>query len=115
MQDGQKYDVGKLEYLGSVNKTARQCVSRKDSKVQKFTDLFNNELLIGATASGGSTRDYAIMMNRLLGTKFKVISGYKGSKGILLSIDRGETQGLCGYAWSSLSKAKPEWSMCWCS
>lgn len=104
------YDVTKLNYLGSVNKTARQCIARKDAPVQKFEDLFEKELTIGATARGGSTRDYAVMMNNVLGTNFKVISGYKGSKGILLSIERGETQGLCGYAWSSLKKAKPEWA-----
>jgi len=105
-----KYDVTKLNFLGSVNKTARQCIARKDAKVQKFEDVFKHTLTIGATARGGSTRDYAIMMNNVLGTKFKVISGYKGSKGILLSIERGETQGLCGYAWSSLKKAKPNWA-----
>ncbi|MFT5540413.1 MAG: tripartite-type tricarboxylate transporter receptor subunit TctC [Alphaproteobacteria bacterium] len=104
------YDVTKLNFLGSVNKTARQCIARKDAKVQKFEDLFTHELAIGATSRGGSTRDYALMMNNVLGTKFKVISGYKGSKGILLSIERNETQGLCGYAWSSLKKAKPNWA-----
>ncbi|MBT3792698.1 MAG: hypothetical protein HOF95_06700 [Rhodospirillales bacterium] len=105
-----KYDITKLNFLGSVNKTARQCVARKDSKVHTFTDLLKHELLVGATARGGSTRDYAIVLNKLFGTKFKVISGYKGSKGIVLSIERGETQGLCGYAWSSLKKAKPTWA-----
>lgn len=105
-----QYDVTTLNFLGSVNKTARQCIARKDAKVQSFKDVFKHELTIGATARGGSTRDYAIMMNNILGTKFKVISGYKGSKGILLSIERGETQGLCGYAWSSLKKAKPSWA-----
>lgn len=105
-----KYDITKFNFLGSVNKTARQCLARKDAKVQKFSDLFEHELVIGATARGGSTRDYAVMLNKVLGTKFKVISGYKGSAGILLAIERGEVQGLCGYAWSSLKKAKPEWA-----
>lgn len=104
------YDVTKLNFLGSINKTARQCIARKDAKVQTFDDLFKHELAIGATSRGGSTRDYALMMNNVLGTKFRVISGYKGSKGILLSIERNETQGLCGYAWSSLKKAKPTWA-----
>lgn len=105
-----KYNVTSLNFLGSVNKTARQCIARKDAKVKKFTDLFDHTLTIGATSRGGSTRDYAIMMNNLLGTHFKVVSGYKGSKGILLSVERGETQGLCGYSWSSLKKAKPTWA-----
>jgi tripartite-type tricarboxylate transporter receptor subunit TctC len=105
-----KYDVTKFNFLGSVNKTARQCIARKDAKVKKFSDLFDHQLTIGATARGGSTRDYAVMLNKILGTKFKVISGYRGSKGIMLAIERGEVQGLCGYAWSSLKKAKPHWA-----
>jgi len=105
-----KYDVSKFNFLGSINKTARQCIARKDAKVKKFTDLFKHELTIGATARGGSTRDYAVMLNKILGTKFKVISGYRGSKGILLAVERGEVSGLCGYAWSSLKKAKPHWA-----
>ncbi len=105
-----KYDVTKFNFLGSVNKTARQCIARKDAGVKKFSDLFNEELTIGATARGGSTRDFAVMLNKIIGTKFKVISGYRGSKGIMLAVERGEVQGLCGYAWSSLKKAKPHWA-----
>ncbi|MDX1485938.1 MAG: hypothetical protein R3229_15815 [Alphaproteobacteria bacterium] len=105
-----KYDVMKFNFLGSVNKTARQCLARKDAKVKRFSDLFTTELTIGATARGGSTRDFAVMLNKIIGTKFKVISGYRGSKGILLAIERGEVEGLCGYAWSSLKKAKPHWA-----
>ncbi|MCZ6446726.1 MAG: tripartite tricarboxylate transporter substrate-binding protein [Alphaproteobacteria bacterium] len=105
-----KYDVTKFNFLGSINKTARQCIARKDAKVKKFTDLFKHELTIGATARGGSTRDFAVMLNKILGTKFKVISGYKGSAGIMLAVERGEVQGLCGYAWSSLKKARPDWA-----
>jgi len=45
-----KYDVTKFNFLGSVNKTARQCIARKDAKVKKFSDLFDHELTIGATA-----------------------------------------------------------------
>lgn len=105
-----KYDVTKFNFLGSVNKTARQCIARKDAKVKRFSDLFEQELTIGATSRGGSTRDYAVMLNKILGTKFKVISGYRGSKGILLAVERGEVEGLCGYAWSSLKKAKPQWA-----
>lgn len=105
-----KYDVTKFNFLGSVNKTARQCIARKDAEVKTFSDLFEKQLTIGATARGGSTRDYAVMLNKILGTKFKIISGYRGSKGIMLAIERGEVQGLCGYAWSSLKKAKPHWA-----
>jgi tripartite-type tricarboxylate transporter receptor subunit TctC len=105
-----KYDVTKFNFLGSVNKTARVCFARKDAKAKNFKDVFKTEMILGATQRGGSSRDFAIMFNKFLGTKFKVISGYKGSKGILLAIERGEVEGFCGNSWSSLSAARPQWT-----
>lgn len=105
-----KYDVTAFNFLGSVNKTARVCFARKDAKAKSFADVFKTEMILGATQRGGSSRDFAVMFNKLLGTKFKIISGYKGSKGIILAIERGEVEGFCGNSWSSLSAARPEWA-----
>ena len=44
-------------------------------------------------------------MNNILGTKFKVITGYKGTKGINLAMQRGEVQGTCGMYESSVRGA----------
>ena len=35
------------------------------------------------------------VLNRVLGTKFKMIEGYRGAGDILLAIERGEVQGVC--------------------
>jgi len=45
----------------------------------------------------------------VLGTKFKIVRGYKGSREIVLAVERGEADGLCGYAWTSLKTQKPDW------
>ena len=103
-----KYDVTKFNFLGSINKTARQCIARKDAKVKKFTDLFKHELTIGATARGGSTRDFAVMLNKILGTKFKVITGYKGGGAMNLAVERGETMGRTNY-YSGYLGVRPHW------
>lgn len=83
-------------YLGNPNREVSVCVARADARVKKFEDLRTNELLIGATAAGGTTRDMPNILNRVLGTRFKVISGYPGTKDIALAIERGEVQGVCG-------------------
>jgi hypothetical protein len=49
-----------------------------------------------------------MMLNDLLGTKFKMVMGYTGSGALDLAMQRGEVQGRAN-SWTSLKAAKPEW------
>ena len=62
----------------------------------------------GGTAEGASTRDFAVLLKNLLGVKFKVVTGYAGSRQINLALERGEIQGGCGQSWSSVSATQCE-------
>ena len=53
------------------------------------------ELLTGGVGVGSSTSIVPTVINRVLGTKFKMIEGYRGAQDILLAIERGEVQGVC--------------------
>jgi len=106
---GLKFDPPKFSYLGTANKEVRVCAMRKESAAKTIADATKTEVLMGATAEGGSTQDYPAVMNEVLGTKFKIIRGYKGTRDITLAVERGETDGLCGWAWTSLKTQKPDW------
>ena len=49
------------------------------------------------------------MLNHTAGAKFDVVSGYKGSADILLAMERGEIDGLCGLDYSSLKSQRGQW------
>ena len=49
------------------------------------------------------------MLNNVLGTKFKIVTGYTGSREIALAIDKGEAQAACGLAWPSISVTQADW------
>ena len=104
-----KYDPSKLNYIGSANNDIRLCYVRTDAPVKTFADAFTHELILGATADGGATRDFPVMLNNVLGTKFKVVAGYPGTREIGLAIENGEVQGECGNGWSSLISTHPDW------
>jgi tripartite-type tricarboxylate transporter receptor subunit TctC len=104
-----KYDPTKFHYLGTADSGTRLCVTWHTSKTKTLEDAQNRKTILGASQAGGSTRDYAYMHNALNGTKFEVVSGYKGSVDILLAMERGEVEGLCGWDWSSLRGQRPEW------
>jgi tripartite-type tricarboxylate transporter receptor subunit TctC len=102
------YDPTKFVYLGSANDDVYTCIARTDAKVQKFEDLFSTELLLGGVQSS-SPADNPIFINNVLNTKFKIITGYPGTREIGLAIDRNEVHGACGVAWPSISVTNPGW------
>jgi tripartite-type tricarboxylate transporter receptor subunit TctC len=103
------HDPSKLQYIGNANKDFYVCLVRADAGVQSLADAFDKELVMGGTAEGASTRDFAVLLKNLLGVKFKVVTGYTGSRQINLALERGEIQGGCGQSWSSVAATYPSW------
>lgn len=104
-----KFDPQQFIYVGTADSGTRVCATWHASKIKTLADAQKNETVIGASAAGGSTRDYGFLANNLAGTKFKIVSGYKGTADIALAVERGEVDGLCGFDWTSLKSQKPEW------
>jgi tripartite-type tricarboxylate transporter receptor subunit TctC len=97
-----KYDPRRFGYVGSAESSVYLCIDRKDSPAKTFADAFSKTVVLGSSSRGASTLDNALLLKNVLGVKFRMVKGYKGSHDIILAIERGEVQGICGYAWSSL-------------
>jgi tripartite-type tricarboxylate transporter receptor subunit TctC len=104
-----KYKPVEFAYLGTADNGTRICGTYANSKIKTFADAQKEKTIAGASAAGGSTKDYALMLNHTAGTKFDVVTGYKGSLDITLAAERGEVDGLCGWDWSSVKSQKPDW------
>ena len=101
------FDAAKLQYLASADTTARVCFTQKNSPVKTAKDAQAREVVIGAAAVGSSSYDYAYMHQKLNNMKFRIVAGYKGMADILLALERGEVEGICGYDWSGLKAVRP--------
>ncbi|MBM3609105.1 MAG: hypothetical protein FJX29_11770 [Alphaproteobacteria bacterium] len=106
---GKLFDPAKFIYIGSADSGTRVCVTYQTSKIKTIADAQRMKTIVGASAAGGSTRDYAHMLNHTSGTQFQVVSGYKGTADIFLAVERGEVDGLCGLDWSSLKAQRANW------
>jgi tripartite-type tricarboxylate transporter receptor subunit TctC len=104
-----KHDASKFIYLGSATIDYYVCVVRSDAEVKTFKDALAHEVIMGASQPGTSTRDFPALLNNTTGTRFRVVSGYPGTREITLAIEKGEVQGVCGFSWSSLSAQHPDW------
>jgi tripartite-type tricarboxylate transporter receptor subunit TctC len=104
-----QYDPTKLFYLGSANNEVGICMMWNTSPVKTMEQALAQESVIGATAAGSPSRDFAAALINVLGVKTKVVTGYEGSKDLLLAMERGEIQGICGHLWSTVVAQNMDW------
>lgn len=105
---GFKLDVRKFSYIGRMATQKHVMMVRSDTGVKTIDDIKKREITTAASGRGSPTFIFPTMMNALLGTKFKVITGYKGSAGGRLSLERGETQSMTS-GWISWKATSPQW------
>jgi tripartite-type tricarboxylate transporter receptor subunit TctC len=104
-----QHDPKKFIFVGSANSDVYTCVARTDSPIKSFQDAFTQEVIVGASNEGGTTRDLPALSNNVLGTKFRIVTGYGGTREIALAVERNELHGLCGYGYTSLLSVTPQW------
>jgi tripartite-type tricarboxylate transporter receptor subunit TctC len=104
---GARFDPLKMTWLGTPTTETNVCFAHKRAKVKNFSDLLKHELIIGNTGVGTGTYSYPKALNGLLGTKFKLVSGFKVSTDVLLAMERGEVDGLCE-SWDSAFSKRPD-------
>ena len=107
--DQAKFDPAKFTWIGSANNEVSICVAWHTSGVTKVEELFTKGLIVGGTGPDADTDAFPKVMNNLLGTKLRLITGYPGGNDVLLAMERGEVNGRCGYSWSSATVAKADW------
>lgn len=104
-----QFDPLKFHIIGSANRETSIRVAWATSPVQQFEDLFRKELIVGTSGVTSSIRQYPTVLKNILGAKFKLITGYTGSRAAALAMERGETQGICGLQWSSFITSYQRW------
>lgn len=107
--EGVQFDALKLGWIGSIGKLQNICATWHASPVKTIADARKREVIVGASGSTANSAIVPNIVNALLGTKFKVITGYDPGAGIRLAMEKGETEGICGMSWSTLKASNPDW------
>jgi tripartite-type tricarboxylate transporter receptor subunit TctC len=106
-----KFDPRKFQWLGSAGTETFIVVITDKARVQTLDQLYSNELIIGASASGSASVDFPVVANAILGTKFKIVSGYPAAGMIVkIAMPAGEVEGCSVYTVSALkSQHERDW------
>jgi tripartite-type tricarboxylate transporter receptor subunit TctC len=106
---GVRFDPRKYVWVGSMNSEVGLVLAWKTVPVNSIQDLYNRELLIGGGGPTSGNVVFANVMSRVLGIRFKLITGYKSTGDIALAIERGEIEGTASYHYSSIITSRPDW------
>src|SRR5436309_2346120 len=109
LMSGTQFDASKLIWLGSTNREAYVAFVWHTAPVSSIAELASKEVVVGATTPGTTMVDFPLLVNAVLGFKFKVVRGYAGTPQINLAIERGEVQGMGGLGWASVKAQTPHW------
>lgn len=96
-----RFDPRQFAFLGSTSRETEILVVWHTAKVKTLADIFTTPLLVGASSPGSATHDFPYLTNALLGTKFKIVLGYKGATEVKLAMQRGEVEANAALAWGS--------------
>jgi tripartite-type tricarboxylate transporter receptor subunit TctC len=106
---GTRFEIGKFHWLSSLNSEIAVTLVWNASAPHRATkDLFEKELIVGGIV-GVDPETTPKLFNSLIGTKFKVVTGYNSTAQIALAMERGEVQGIADWSWSSIKSVRPYW------
>lgn len=103
-----KYDARNFTWLGRVFGSNNLIAVRRDTGVLTIQEAMKKQVIMGSTGKGSPTFIVTSLANGLLGTKFKIVEGYKGSARTKQAMEQGEVQGI-SLAWASWKNDKLAW------
>jgi tripartite-type tricarboxylate transporter receptor subunit TctC len=106
---GARFDTLKFNPIGALDRADGTCAFWHTAPAKTWADLLKNEVTVGSIGAGSPMEVYAVMLNRLFGTKIKVVGGYKAGSDIDLAMQRQEVDGRCGTHLKSIPALHPDW------
>jgi len=103
-----KFDAKALQWLGAFGDSPAIISVWHTTAIKSLDDAKRREVILGATGKGSNMYMIPALANYLFGTKFKVVTGYKGGAAINQAIESGEVQGRAA-AWSAFAITKKPW------
>ena len=103
-----KFDPTKFLWIGSITTQYNSCMVWNTNPVHTIEDAMKEEVKVSTTGMTGNSAQTPLMLNMLIGTKFKVIAGYTTTD-MRLAVERGEVDGICGFSYDTYEAANPDW------
>ncbi len=108
-QENVRFKTEEFAWIGNMESAETFCGAWHTTGLTTADQLFDKPLIVGGTNGESITVTVPMALNNLLGTKFKLITGYPGGAAMHLALERGEIEGRCAWTWSSLQTSGQDW------
>lgn len=105
---GLRYDPAKFNWLVSAGPINSVLHIWGESPATTLEGARKTELVVGSTGKSSETFITPTLMNAMLGTRFKIVTGYKGMPSLATAMVRGEINGRAS-SWDGVKSSKPDW------
>lgn len=102
-------DLRALNWIGNLLDSNVLTYVWHASPIKTMDDARRMDTLLGSTGAGDISSWIPEVYNKVLGTRFKVIEGYRSSADNKLAMERGEIAGVGSNPLASLLAAQPDW------
>src|SRR5215470_880317 len=102
------YDTRRFNWIGRIIATTATLFTWHTSPTKTLADLKRRETLVASTGPLSQAEINSTMLNGVVGTKFKLIRGYRGSGEAVIAVERGEADGTL-MPWEFLKSAHADW------
>jgi tripartite-type tricarboxylate transporter receptor subunit TctC len=106
---GVEFDTRRFFWIGNTTDSPNVVNSWHTTGIRSIAEVKTRELIVGAPGTATASVYYPKVMNALLGTKFKIVSGYPGGNDVNLAMERGEVGGRGANSWASWKSTRPQW------
>jgi tripartite-type tricarboxylate transporter receptor subunit TctC len=104
--DAAKYEPEKFNWLGRISTSNQFGMVWFDAPATTIEDAKKREVILAANSATGTGAIVPWALNRLIGTKFRVVKGYPGAAEVGLAVERGEAKGMGSTSWDYM-ETKP--------
>lgn len=104
-----EFDSRKFTWLGSMTDDDTTCVTWNSSPIKTWSDFLSKPSKLGGLGADADPDIWALLYKNVFGAKVRLVSGYPGTNDVVLAMERGEVDGLCGLSWSTIKTRHAEW------
>ncbi len=105
---GARFRTSAFNWLGRVNSLVNVIFMAKRSPVANIADARARESTLAGTGAGSAVSIYPTVLDNVIGARFRLVMGYRGSAEAMLAVERGEAEGHCT-GWETLKTLHPDW------
>ncbi|MEA2905451.1 MAG: hypothetical protein QOI12_2838 [Alphaproteobacteria bacterium] len=108
-EGGVRFKAQEFSWIGSLIQTNDVVATWHTTGVKTIEDAKRREIVMGALSYIGTNWTYPVLLNALIGTRFKVVTGYPSGIAVDHAMEKGEVEGRGSNQWSAWKTIHPDW------